>query len=1076
MRSSPVALGAVVLVVLLATVASLPAGRASAPLPAAPAGGGGAARPTGPALPGTGMTAAAAHALLAGISAAHVPSRYVFLPNLEGREVRHGNVVTPLYDLSPAPMGVADLGVRNTTGTAVPTLLTTASFEGTADFTNASVFYLDNDAPDYLGLQLNTVLANVTLLGSPGYVFWNQNVVSWSARSHLLQFVDNIWNLSDPTGLISPNVFVSSNGTLVAPSFYYALGPVINVSLPFTLDLYTNATIQDQGGYPYDSVWFNFTVRNASGVFPGSFDHVVFDSQAPAAPVASIPAPVYEVNGATPTPTGYLPYDAEFVLGGPGGGSTTSVLALNATFALRFLNTTSRAYEVVPTALGYGTDTGETIEGVGEWYDAQGTVHLGAGPSVLLPMWNASPAARPGAIDLTGTIAPSTAFVFVNASRTFSPDAAAWAPVPPGGRVDYRLSPGNYSGEILASGRDPATFTVNASSPASWVLPGALTPNASRGVYTPLVAWGNAQLSELAVAGNGSAANPYLLPSASPGLDPVFGRLNDFTFPVFPGLLLLQTTAHVDADAPPAFAVNYTGANLATIEALSLLFGLALPTSNDLQVELYGCANASVFGAAGVSGWFSPFLNGYPLANLMLWNDTGVLVGGSRFVNEGSSLLLYGGAKNVLWGNTFEGGPAAATLPVFGASVVELSVFGSNNTIFDNAFTPSPDFAASTLLAQSPATTPYTETYYSGNAARYVNAWNVSARPAAEVSFVNGYALYGSIVGGPVQGGNFWSDYGSAANPTGRLPYNESGAIAVGGDYLPLTLPAPFTTNVTFTEAGLPAGTTWTVDLNGVSRSSAGSSVVFAVPNGSFSFVIVPVAGLSASPSSGSFGVAGVPVVVGVSFLPGPTQVYPVAFAETGLPAGTNWSVGLAGASDASTRDTITFLEPNGTYAFSVGAPANFTVLPGTGNVSVAGASATVAVAFAPLPGTLVVTLNPSGAVLSVDGVVASAVNGTVTLSLAPGLHSVRATSAGYLPYANNISIAPAGVVVLAIALAAPAATAPAGGPTGANLALLIGVTTLAVIFLIGMVYFWTRSPRRPAPAPPAGAGGASPP
>ncbi len=1071
MERSLRALAVLAVAVLVVGGALLPSASPAARGPSLGGSGGGAvAAAAHPA--GTGMSPSAARTLLAGIAAAHVPSRYVYLPNLNGREVRQGGVVTPLYDRSPAPMGVMDLGVRNTTGVAVPTVLTTPSFEGSMTFTNLSVFYLDNDAPDYTGLQLNTVLANVTLLGNSSYVFWNQNVVTWSARSHLLQFIDNVWNLSSPSGQISPNVFNASNGTLVAPSFYYALGPVVNISLPFTLDLYTNASLETQGGLPYDSVWFNYTLVNSSGVTPGSFDHVVFNSQDPRAPAPTIPAPVYEVNGASPTPTGYLPYDAELVLCGPGGGSTTSVLALNATMRLEYLNRTVGTYENVPTALGYGTDTGETIEGVAEYFDAGGTVHLGAGPSVLTPLWNATPSARPGAIDLTGTITPSTAFVFLNATGAFSADWAAWAPVPPGGQVDYRLSPANYSGEILMSGYDPAPFVVNASNPATWTLPGALVANSSRGVYTPLIADGNDQLAELALAGNGSADAPYLLPTGGIAhLDPIFGQMNDFTFPVFPGLLLRQTTARVDANALPVFEVGYAGAALQTIFALSVLVGAPLPVTNDLQLELYGTAGVTVFGTPAISGWFPPFLNGFPLANLMLWNTTGSLVGDNGFQNEGSSLLLFGGGHNVVWGNAFTGGATNATYPVFGGREVDLSVYESNDTIYDNSFTAAAAFAASTLLAQSPSTTIYTETYYAGTAARYVDAWNVSARSASAVSIVNGYALYGSIVGGRVQGGNFWSDYGTPSNPTGVLPYNESGAIAIGGDDLPLELPSPFTVTVTFTESGLPTGATWSVDLNGAGASSVARSISFDVPNGSYSYVLGPVAGLSASPASGSFGIAGAPVVIGIAFSAPSAAAFPVAFAEVGLAAGTNWSVALGGLGASSVRDTITFEEPNGSYAFSVGALAGYSPTAPIGNLTVAGGPVTVTVNFTALAGTLVLTLTPVNATVAIDGRTQTPVNGTLTVVVAPGLHSLEVSAPGFVVYFNNVSIAPGELLAVSVALAASASSGAGSGPTGGTLALLVGLGTLAVVLLIGMVYFWSRRGAPPAP-PPAGAVG----
>jgi len=65
------------------------------------------------------------------------------------------------------------------------------------------------------------------------------------------------------------------------------------------------------------------------------------------------------------------------------------------------------------------------------------------------------------------------------------------------------------------------------------------------------------------------------------------------------------------------------------------------------------------------------------------------------------------------------------------------------------------------------------------------NSWNISKTPGT------------NIVGGPFLGGNFWSDYagadldGDGLGDT-QLPYNNSGNIHNGGDFLPLVfVPQP---------------------------------------------------------------------------------------------------------------------------------------------------------------------------------------------------------------------------------------------------------------------------------------------
>lgn len=100
------------------------------------------------------------------------------------------------------------------------------------------------------------------------------------------------------------------------------------------------------------------------------------------------------------------------------------------------------------------------------------------------------------------------------------------------------------------------------------------------------------------------------------------------------------------------------------------------------------------------------------------------------------------------------------------------------------------------------------------------------------------------------------------------------GVVYVGsGDYLVHTLdPSPNeqTYSVTFTESGLPSGTSWTVILNSVYQSSYSNLIMFSVPNGVYAFSIPEVGGwptsYMASPSSGSVTVEGENINVEVIF------------------------------------------------------------------------------------------------------------------------------------------------------------------------------------------------------------------
>ncbi len=152
---------------------------------------------------------------------------------------------------------------------------------------------------------------------------------------------------------------------------------------------------------------------------------------------------------------------------------------------------------------------------------------------------------------------------------------------------------------------------------------------------------------------------------------------------------------------------------------------------------------------------------------------------------------------------------------------------------------------------------------------------------------------------------------------------------------------------VTFTESGLPAGTAWSVTVNGSTNGATTASIGFSEPNGTYSFSVGSVPGYTASPSSGTVTVNGAAAGVTITF----TQVtYSVTFTETGLPPGTNWSVTLNGAAMSSTTVTIIFTEPNGTYAFTVGSVAGYSSIPSSGSITVSGAAQAQSIAFSSHP------------------------------------------------------------------------------------------------------------------------------
>ncbi len=76
--------------------------------------------------------------------------------------------------------------------------------------------------------------------------------------------------------------------------------------------------------------------------------------------------------------------------------------------------------------------------------------------------------------------------------------------------------------------------------------------------------------------------------------------------------------------------------------------------------------------------------------------------------------------------------------------------------------------------------------------------------------------------------------------------------------------------SVTFTESGLPSGTAWYVNFSNAMESGpiTGTSYSFSLTNGTYSYTVSKVSGLSVSPSSGSITVNGSSISIAVTFSP----------------------------------------------------------------------------------------------------------------------------------------------------------------------------------------------------------------
>jgi len=977
-------------------------------------------------------------------------------------------------------MGLSDIGLENVSGKIVPYILDTTSAEGTINFTSAQSMYVDGDGPDMYGVQMNSVLTNVTLFGNSTYQFWAQNFVSYTSSSGELSFGDNVWNFSSLSGLISQNAYYQNgpNGTLVAPYFYYAVGPTFTVQYPFTVSFFLNTTtIADR-----PALFFNYSVASSTVNTAGSFDYVVFNSSA-GTPSAPAPTAHFQVNGEAYDPIGEV-NDIELVVVGNDDGDTTTFFQMNATLSILYWNDTTAAYAPIPSAYGVGTETGETSDGVMTYYTEPGGVvqpvaHMILGPSLLNGLWNVSPASS-GVRLFQETQTPANAFLFITNGAAFDQSAAQWVPtIPFGSETTSNFgipNDGNaYFFEWLLSDYRPAGVLENTAANSTTTFTETMVHANGAGLYTPLIAWGNGELASISRFGAGTNVSPYQIESNQRGsLYPVFSQWNDWTFPVFPGLLLVNTTAWVTV-TPPTFQINYP------VGFAQTSFVPGLPNSNDLQLEFAYVSNVTLTNAQSISGWLAATVpNVYPMGAAIFWNSSGNVIAGNTFYDQGSSLALYGGTNNTIWGNTFLNASVATgdlssifqqpwnVTGIFEAESGDL-IYNNYFGVITPAFTPTFDALLCQIECES---------------ASYTDTWNVNLEPANATATALDSTLTGSIIGTWYQGGNYWANYGTQANPYGVLPYNDSGFITNYGDYVPLV---PYTLfSVTFTESGLAAGTAWNVSALGVMTSSASTTLVLWAPNGTYNFTLPSPAGFQ-GPENGSFTVQNASVSVSVSFVP----VEPVTFWESGLVPGWTWSVSVtepvneSTVSGTSSASSMVLPLPGGSEPVNYSGIASAFEFPSvnwSANVSTAGV--TVLIPFALPEGTLVAQVTPAGANLTVDGqVIAIAANGSASINLTPGIHAIEVTDAGYIPYFNNVSVTSAQVTPLSISLTSI--------PTAAGISPLVWaviglLAALVVVFALIALAYRSRRRRPPptpiapaetsAPSPPAGGSTAGPP
>ena len=301
---------------------------------------------------------------------------------------------------------------------------------------------------------------------------------------------------------------------------------------------------------------------------------------------------------------------------------------------------------------------------------------------------------------------------------------------------------------------------------------------------------------------------------------------------------------------------------------------------------------------------------------------------------------------------------------------------------------------------------------------------------------------------------------------TGPAVYSVSpsvGTVTILGSSVSVQVAfTPVVYTVGFVEVGLPAGVTWSISLGGVfGYGITPSPISFSETYGNYGFIVGTVPGFVATPASGSVAADSSPLETAITFVNATPAMFPVTFSESGLRSGTGWSVTLAGVINASTSPEVSFLEPDGTYAYAVNSVPGYAGAPSTGTVNVSGGAITSTILFVALPSPLYTVLFsetglPQGTnwSISMAGVVAHSTTNVISFDEANGTYSYAiGRTAGYsgTPSAGTLVVRGPAVSPVVIHFTKPAAKPSTllGLPGSTAYAVLGGVAIAALVVLL---------------------------
>ncbi len=275
-----------------------------------------------------------------------------------------------LYDSAPAPVGIVDYGVLNSSGVLTPYILMLSQVIGKAKIGAMQAYNSSFSSPYGASLQLNAVLQVNTTSGQ--YNYFLQNVAEFTTNYDNLYFADNVWNDSSASSLLSNSAIHGGGSVTNSIGYQPVLNHLIsfysytteNISYKLPLDLLLPIAVSYSGKEV--TVYFGYQIYNSSSV---TYDRVTITEPSSVLNAAII------VDGLVRTPLENY-YDVELVFGGENSGELTTFTSMNASLDLYYAmpNGTVTSPESLYT---FGSDTAEAA------YNLK-TVLVNGTPSVVI--------------------------------------------------------------------------------------------------------------------------------------------------------------------------------------------------------------------------------------------------------------------------------------------------------------------------------------------------------------------------------------------------------------------------------------------------------------------------------------------------------------------------------------------------------------------------------------------------------------------------------------------------------------------------------------------------------------------